>query len=1021
MIKKTLKIALITLIALIGIAFAAPFLFKGKIMALAKKELNNSLNAKADFSNVDISFFRHFPRVAVGLQNLQITGLHEFSGDTLISTPGIDLAVNLLSVLKGNNYQVHSITINNPRIHAIVNKEGKANWDIFKPDTAAPVNTTEKPFRMQLDAYEIKNGYISYDDEQGNMSSEVVNINHRGSGDFNADLFTLKTITNADAVSFTYNNIPYLHQVKTSVKADVQVDNKTGKYSFQTDNIQLNELPLQVAGFFQLVDDTTYGMDINFKAPSADFRHILSLVPMVYQENFAKVKTTGQAAFNGFVKGRYSPQQMPAYNVNLDIKDGFFQYPDLPKPVQHIDLILHLNNPDGVTDHTVVEIPKGHIEFGNDPFDFHFILKNPLSDRYLDAGAKGKLDLAQVSQFIKLAEGTRIAGLLDADIDIKGNIAALQKQQAGEFSGKGFVNINNLYYTSKSFPEPIQNTRAKIIVESPDGVADHTVISIPASHVEVGTDKADISLLLKNPISDPYFDGTVKGGFDLSKIKQFYTFEKGTSLSGMIDADIAFTGRKSMIDKKQYEAIQTNGTLHSANINYKSVSYPEGAQIKTAELGFTPRNITLGNLVGTFMKTNFSGSGSFDNVIGYVLKDEPLTGTLNLVADKLNLNEWMGSDTATTNASQTGTPFAVPKNLNLNLTTKVANITYDKVAYNNVTGSLLLVNEAAQLKNVSTETLGGTMALNGSYSTLLNKLNPEIALTYDVKNLDVQKTFLAYNTVQKLMPIAQFLDGKLSSQLTMTGKLGQDMFPQLGSLTGNGNMLLIEGFLRKFAPLEKLASLIDVKALENVSMRDVKNYISFANGKVAVKPFKLKVNEIEMEIGGMHGFDQSIEYIVSMKVPRAMMGEKGNALVSNLATQVSSKGIPLKLGDVVNLHVKIGGTIKNPILTTDLKQTAGSIAEELKQQAVDMVKAKADSTKTAVTTSIKDTMAAVKKQVLKDAEDELKKRLFSKSDTSAGNNGTGDTKKKVEESAKGLLKDLNPFKKKKKATDSLPN
>jgi hypothetical protein len=29
----------------------------------------------------------------------------------------------------------------------------------------------------------------------GNMSSEIINLNHKGSGDFTSDLFTLKTVT----------------------------------------------------------------------------------------------------------------------------------------------------------------------------------------------------------------------------------------------------------------------------------------------------------------------------------------------------------------------------------------------------------------------------------------------------------------------------------------------------------------------------------------------------------------------------------------------------------------------------------------------------------------------------------------------------------------------------------------------------------------------------------------------------------------------------------------------------------
>src|SRR3982751_3920449 len=156
------------------------------------------------------------------------------------------------------------------------------------------------------------------------------------------------------------------------------------------------------------------------------------------------------------------------------------------------------------------------------------------------------------------------------------------------------------------------------------------------------------------------------------------------------------------------------------------------------------------------------------------------------------------------------------------------------------------------MQNITANLLDGTMKLNGSYSTKTDKKKPDISLSYDVKDFDVEKTFSAFNTVQKLMPIAKFLSGKLSSQLSFTGKLGDNMMPDLGSLTGNGNLLLIEGFLKKFAPVEKLAGLVNVKELESFSLKDLKTYVEFANGKVMVKPFKVKVSSIEMEIGGMH-------------------------------------------------------------------------------------------------------------------------------------------------------------------------
>ena len=127
MLKKTIRICLIIMSILLVTAFAAPFLFKGKFISLAKTELNNSLNARADFKDVNISLFRSFPKLSVAMEGLQITGTGNFAKDTLLSAKSIDVAVNLYSLFIINNIKVYSITLEEPRIHAIVLKTGQAN------------------------------------------------------------------------------------------------------------------------------------------------------------------------------------------------------------------------------------------------------------------------------------------------------------------------------------------------------------------------------------------------------------------------------------------------------------------------------------------------------------------------------------------------------------------------------------------------------------------------------------------------------------------------------------------------------------------------------------------------------------------------------------------------------------------------------------------------------------------------------------------------------------------------------
>jgi hypothetical protein len=753
-------------------------------------------------------------------------------------------------------------------------------------------------------------------------------------------------------------------------------------------------------------------MDIKFKTPSNEFKDILSMIPGIYKQDFDKIKTSGLAKLDGFVKGTYSPTQMPAYDINLEVKDGFFQYPDLPSPVKNIQLALHASNPDGKPDNTVIDIPKGHAEMANEPFDFRLLFRNPETIQYIDAAIKGKLDLANLSKFIKLEQGTKLAGIILADAFVRGNMSALQNQQ-GEFNAGGFLDIKNLFYSSSVIPQPIQNGNIKLRLENNGGLADNTIVDISSGHIELGQDPLDFTLQLRKPTSTVDFSGTAEGRFTLDNIKQFVHLEPGTSITGILNADLEFNGNKAAIDKGEYDKIGIEGNAVLTNLKYVSNDYPKGITVSNTNLEFIDKLISCKNFNGSYLNTDFTGNGVFHNLIGFVMQDQLLTGRVNVSADKMNLNDWMGTDTTrVTSTTSAPEPFIVPSNIALTVNAKAGKVKYDKVDYNNINGILLVENETVRLQDVKTDALDGTMTLNGSYSTRTNKKDPAININYDVTDLDIQKTFYAFNTIQKLMPIGQFLDGKLHSQVSMNGNLNGNMMPDLKTLSGKGNLLLIEGLLKKFAPLEKLASTLQIDELKSITIKDVKSYIEFANGKVLVKPFNVKVNDIEMQIGGLHGIDQAIDYAVQMKVPRKYFGEQGNDFLNTLTSQASKKGVPVKFGDIVDLNIKMGGTLTNPTIKTELKEVAGDAIKEMQKQAVVFAKTKADTVKQ----TVKDTLSLVKNQVVTDVKSDIKNKLLGTKDSTNTNN-MDSTKNKAGQTFKNTLNSLLN-KKKKPATDA---
>lgn len=888
-VKKILKIFVIALGAIIVLLIASAFVFRNKIVSLVKTEINKNINAKVDFEKVDISFFRHFPRVSIGLDGLQVMGSGTFETDTLLYTKRLDAAVDIMSFIRGKDMEIYSIYLNSPRIHALVNKEGIANWDILKEDTtSAETPSEDQPFHLQLKKYEIRDGYIFYDDRESDMSAEVVNLNHSGSGDFSADVFTLATTTHADQVTYTYGAVPFLYKVKTNINADLKINNSNSTYSFENLDALLNELKITGGGALKSLADG-YDMDFHFKSPDTDFKNILSLIPAVYKTDFDKVVAEGSANFEGNVKGIYSDSSMPGYHVSMAIKDGSFKYSDLPKAIKQINLSAVVDNPDGVTDHTVVDITNGHLQIDNEPFDFRVLVKHPLTSMFVDAAAKGKLDLSQVGSYMKLEKGTSIAGLLNADVSIRGNVNDLEKQQYQNFYAAGTVGLNRFNYTS------------------PD--------------------------------------------------------------------------------------------------------YPDGIKIGSVNTRFTPTKIEVADLAGEYLHTNFKGSGQINNLLNYLFSGKPLSAALTLNADKINLNDWMGvpEDSATT--SEASAPFVVPANLDVLLNTRVDQLDYDNLTIKDLTGSLKINDQTVKLNDIHGNALDGSISINGSYSTKESKKKPAITMSYQVDKVDIQKTFYAFNTVEKLMPIAKFLSGKLTSSLSANGKLGEGMSVDMSTLSGAGNLFLIEGFLSKFAPLEKIASTLNVSQLQQISLKDVKAHFEFSNGKMLIKPFNVKIKDIDMEIGGLQGFDESMDYTINLKLPRALIGPQGNQLINNLVTAANSKGIPIQVGETVDLKLNLGGTVKNPTIKVDMKESGKSLASQMEDQVKEFAQAKIDSAKSAA----KDTLEAIKKQLGDAAKEEIRKKLFGSKDTTAVGDSSITPKsptEKTKESVKGLFDNI--LKKKKK-------
>ena len=460
LIGRILKWTGIIFLVLLILIIATPFLFKKQIVQLVKDKTNESINAKVNFGDFDLTLISSFPDFSLSVDNISIANTGDFEGDTLLYAKNLTVGLDLMSVIKGEQYKINTISIDHPRIHALVLKDGKANWDVTKPSdtTAAPAATpvadeSSAPFKMTLKKFEIKNGYIVYDDASMDFKTELVNMNHTLSGDFTADNFLLETLTEIEKFSMNYGGVSYMNKVKTRIKMDMDADMPNFKFTFKENEFSFNELTLGLDGFFAMPKDDM-DMDLKFKANQTEFKNILSLVPGVYTADFAGVKTSGLLALDGFAKGVYNDKKMPAFGVKLSIKDAMFQYPSLPKSVTNIQVDLAVNNKTGEPDATIIDLKKFHIEMAGNPVDAKLYLSTPVSDANIKAEVVAKINLASVKDIVPLEKGDELNGLINADIKMSGRMSAIEKEQYEKFDAKGTFTIVDMNYKTSTLNYP---------------------------------------------------------------------------------------------------------------------------------------------------------------------------------------------------------------------------------------------------------------------------------------------------------------------------------------------------------------------------------------------------------------------------------------------------------------------------------------------------------------------------------------------------------------------------------------
>jgi len=511
------------------------------------------------------------------------------------------------------------------------------------------------------------------------------------------------------------------------------------------------------------------------------------------------------------------------------------------------------------------------------------------------------------------------------------------------------LGITEAMFKYPSLPKAVNNINIDVHVENKKDYLDATTIDVNKFHLEMAGNPINMWAHVKTPISDPDLNAEIKGMINLASVKEFVPLEKGDEMSGMIKADIAAAGRMSSIDKKEYDKFKLSGVLEINEMNYKTATLPYDVLLNVLKLNFTNQFVELASFDAKMGKSDIKAQGKIDNFMQYIFKDSLIVGHFNMQSNLMDLNQLMSSSTTETTSAQPAaadtaamTVVEVPGNIDFVLNADIKQLLYDNLVIDNMNGNIQIKKKKVDMTNLKLGVLGGNVLMNGFYETT-NPKKPTVNMNFKVDNFDIQKTFNAFNTVQKLAPIGKYAKGMFTATLeNFKADLDSKMEPVLSSIHGNGVLKTNSVEVSGFEPFNKLADALKIQKLKNLTLQNVNAEYEFKDGRVALRnPVKVKIDKISADITGSTGFDQTIDYNWKMDVPTEMFGSQANTMVAGLLGQASSAaGTTISMPKSVKVNVGFGGTVTKPTVKTGMK--GGEAGETVKDQLVNTAKDKAN-------------------------------------------------------------------------------
>ncbi len=432
-------------------------------------------------------------------------------------------------------------------------------------------------------------------------------------------------------------------------------------------------------------------------------------------------------------------------------------------------------------------------------------------------------------------------------------------------------------------------------------------------------------------LNNPYIDLSIETKQSLVELQKLWPIQKINFKSGEIDINLKLKARVEDLKKDNtIKHIESEGRISLSNTNLTTGEYGLPIENINGVYNFQKSDLRINEMTFNIGNSDFTIKGFFRNLFSFLLtENEDLEMDATLLSNKIDLKELLGSSANGTEEE----PYRLKINprLTSNITLKVKEVQFSPFQALNVEGALLIKDQIINTDYLVFNSQKGLVFAKLNFNTKQkNKMPMDIDLT--LNKVDVSNLFREFNNFGIEILTDKNIRGRISSSMKINMIWDENLNTILDDFYAKGNILIENGELLNFEPMLALGKYIDVNELKNLKFSNLENTIEIKNRTIFIPDMEIKSNALNLRLSGTHNFDNNIDYHLQM-------------LLSDFIKRKSKRLGDERFGEIepdgsgnTKLYIRMYGQATNPQFSLDKKEIRKKIAEDFKQERVEIKK-----------------------------------------------------------------------------------